>query len=335
MTKPAKTTRELIDALTLACGCGDAETAIRAKAKELIDLNVATFGDPSLPIDVDVLASLRGIGRSADAPIYSDDAEIAPDGQGGVSMRVNPDRPETRQRFSIAHEICHTFFPDYGTKTWCRTDARYRNRANPEDYLEMLCDIGAAELLFPQPWFGRDAASVACASDIAQLASTYYASREATIRRYAETSEDTVAAVFFVWKLKPSQRRTIGRRNQMSLLGTDPDQEIRDAIRLRIEYPIPSASFAAEGYFLPKDKSVESDGPIFEAAATGMPVDGECHLDLGQSSGTYRIWAIPLWTAQEQLGSNGEYSVAAILRPLKVKKPRGKQPQGASLFDSA
>jgi hypothetical protein len=28
-----------------------------------------------------------------------------------VAIRVNPDRPETRRRFSIGHEIAHTFFP--------------------------------------------------------------------------------------------------------------------------------------------------------------------------------------------------------------------------------
>ena len=28
-------------------------------------------------------------------------------------MRLNPDRPVTRQRFSIGHEITHTFFPDH------------------------------------------------------------------------------------------------------------------------------------------------------------------------------------------------------------------------------
>ncbi len=335
MTQRARSTRDLIDELIRSTGCSDAPEAIRMKAKELLDVHAASFGEPSLPISMDVLASLRGISRSTELPVQSPDAELVPDGKGGMTMRVNPDQPETRQRFSVAHEISHTFFPDYTSKAWCRTDARYRDRQNPEDYLEMLCDIGAAELLFPQPWFSRDAAACAGASDCARLASTYHASREATIRRFAETCSESVAAVFFIWKLKPTQLGTIGRQNQTNLLGIEPEQEIREAIRLRIEYSIPSPTFINDGYFLPKDKSVDGDSPIYQAAATGEPADGDCYLDLGQASGTYRVWAIPLWTPTEQLGAKGENSVVAVLRPVNVKRPKNKQKQvGPSLFDA-
>jgi hypothetical protein len=249
-------------------------------------------------------------------------------------MRVNPDRPETRQRFSIAHEISHTFFPDYATKPWCRTDARYRDRTNPDDYLEMLCDIAAAELLMPLPWFAVDAAAVKSADGLASLATTYCASREAAIRRYAELCPDAVAAVFFIWKLKPTQKGTLGREDQTNLFGIDPADELREALRLRIEYAIPSPAFLTAGYYLPRDKSVECDGPIYEAASSGRPCDGECFLDLGQSSGTYRIWAVPLSTPNDELGSRGENSVVALLKPVKVQKPKKKHsPTAPRLFD--
>ncbi|MDZ4685293.1 MAG: ImmA/IrrE family metallo-endopeptidase [Planctomycetaceae bacterium] len=334
MTQSARSTQALIDELIRSTGCNDAPAAIRAKAKELLDLHVTMLGEPSLPISVDVLASLRGIGRSDDVPVHSPDAELVPDGRGGVTMRVNPDRPETRQRFSVAHEISHTFFPDYASKEWCRTDARYRNRETPEDYLEMLCDIGAAELLFPQPWFGRDAAAITDAPGIIALSATYHASREAVIRRYAETSPESVAAVFFIWKLKPTQKGTVGNPNQINLFGISAEDELREARRLRIEYSIASETFKADGHFLPKDKSVENDGPIYRAAATGSPVDDQCHLDFGQASGTYRVSAIPLWTAQDELGASGEQAVAAILRPVSVRRPVKKRSKdtGPGLF---
>jgi hypothetical protein len=287
-------------------------------------------------MDMDVLASLRDIARSEEPPVHSPDAELLPDGSGGVTMRVNQDRPETRQRFSIAHEISHTFFPDYATKAWCRTDARYRDRSNPEDYLEMLCDIAAAELLMPLPWFSNDAATVASASGLAGLAAAYRASREAAIRRYAELCPEVVAAVFFIWKLKPTQNGTVGREDQTNLFGITPADELREARRLRIEYAIPSPAFLTAGHFLPRDKSVDDDGPIYEAASTGRPCDGECHLDLSQASGTYRIWAIPLWTPDDELGSRGENSVVALLRPVKVKKPKTKHAHNAQrLFDES
>lgn len=334
MTQPIRSTESLIEELVRSTGANDAAAAIRLKARELIELHVASFGAPTLPINVDVLASLRGIRRSEELPLHSPDAELVPDGSGGVTMRVNPDRPDTRKRFSVAHEISHTFFPDYTTKPWCRTDARYRDRTDPDDYLEMLCDIAAAELLFPEPWFSEDAAAVSDASGLVDLVTTYHASREATTRRYAETSQDSVAAVFLTWKLKPTQKAIVGRKDQGNLFGVTPEEEVRDALRLRIEYTAMSEGSRAEGHFLPKDKSVENDGPIYLAASTGIPAEGECFLDLGQAAGTYRVRAIPLWTAENQLGSNGENTVAAILRPTTIRKPhrRNKGSIGPLLF---
>jgi hypothetical protein len=335
MTTPLRSTASFIEELVRSTGANDPAAAIRLKAQELLRLYVASFGEPTMPISVDVLASLRGIARSDELPLHSPDAELVPDGSGGVKMRVNPDLPETRQRFSVSHEISHTFFPDYTTKPWCRTDARHRDRDDPDQYLEMLCDIGATELLFPQPWFSTDAVAVTGANGLVQLAARYHASREATMRRFAETSTEMIAAVFFTWKLKPTQKGTVGRQDQGNLFGVTAEEEIRDALRLRIEYTAMSEAFKADGHFLPKDKSVENDGPIYRAASTGCPADDECDLDLGQASGKYRVWAIPLWTADDQLGANGENAVAAILRPISVRKPQRKKnnTDGLRLFE--
>jgi hypothetical protein len=113
-----------------------------------------------------------------------------------------------------------------------------------------------------------------------------------------------------------------------------PAEDARAASRLRIEYSIPSERFSADGHFLPKEKSVENSGPLYEAARTGQPRDGECHLDLGQAAGLYRVLAIPLWTPEELLGPCGENAVAAILRPLQVRNPKRKKVVvGPTLFD--
>jgi Zn-dependent peptidase ImmA (M78 family) len=328
------TTAEQIARLLVETGETDDRDAIRMRSRELIALYVAMFGEPPMPMNVDVLASLRGIHRSEEMPAHSPDAELVPDGIGGVKMRVNPYRPETRQRFSVAHEIAHTFFPEYTTKAWCRTDARFRDRENPAERLEWLCDVAAAELLFPLPWFASDAANVTCAADLLQLASTYRASPEATLRRYAETSPLPLAAAFFHWKLKPSQKGTVGNKAQQNFLGISPEDEIRDALRLRIDYSVSSESFRAAGHYLPKDKSIENAGPLFRTAATAEPADDECSLDLGQASGKYRVWALPLWTPDDQLGPNGENGVAAILQPLEMNRPKkSRTADGPSLFD--
>lgn len=336
MSGSIRTTAELIEELVKTTGAPDAPAAIRIHARRLLDQYRFQFGEPESGLNVDVLASLRGIRRSADPPRHSEDAELSPDGSGGVTMRVNPDRPLTRQRFSVAHEISHTFFPDYTTKTWCRTDARYRARSNPDDYLEMLCDIGAAELLFPEAAFLQSCSATFNATDLINLAAEYSASREATLRRFAEVSTIPLATVFFIWKLKPTQRGRVGNAQQIHMFGLTAEEQLADAIRLRIEYAIPSSAFQTAGYYLPKDKSVPNDGPIYQAAMTGQPVDAECHLDLGQASGTYRIAAVPVWTADGELGPNGENSVAAVLTPIAVARRGNKRTSnslGLGLFD--
>jgi len=332
---PTGTTKYLIDGLVASAGVSDPVSAIRLKATQAVDSFVAIFGEPDpFPLDLVALASFLGIKRSQAPPSFSPDAELAPDGYGGVEMRVNPDRPVTRRRFSIGHEITHTFFPEFTTHVWPRANSRQRDLSDPDDYLEMLCDVGAAELVFPRRWFTRDALRVDSACGIAKLADTYEASREATVRRYAEFHLEAVTAVFFGWKLKPTEKGRLGRAEQTNLLGISPSEELRDALRLRVQYTVPSISFSSAGHFVPRDKSVKNRGPIYSAASTGEPTDGEAELELGQARGTYGIHAIPLWTPIDERGPNGEFAVASIIRPLTtiptiVKTFRG----GPGLFD--
>jgi IrrE N-terminal-like domain len=327
------TTAEQIAALVKETGSDNPRDAVRIKARELITLYRSCFGEPSMPLDVEALASLRGIRKSEEVPTHSRDAELVPGVDGRPLMRVNPDRPGTRRRFSMAHEVSHTFFPEYELKVQCRPDPRYRDPQNPDDLLEMLCDVGAAELLFPVPWFTDAALAVESPSELLTLADDYRASREATIRRFAETHSRSLVAVFFAWKLKPTQDRRIGCTDQANLFGTNPEEDARACWKLRIEYAIPSHAFAEAGHFLPKDKSIEVAGP-FAAAAFGSCGDGDCPVDLGSAGGTYRVWAFPLYTPPEDRGPGGELAAAAILEPLEVNRRKKKAiAPGPSLFD--
>ena len=249
-----------IDQIVAETGGFDARDAVRLKASELIALYCAQFGDPTMPIDVHVLASLRGITHSTEAPAHSEDAELVPDGSGGVSMRVNPDRPETRKRFSIGHEVTHTFFPGYELKVQCRPDSRYRNRDDPEDVIESLCDVGAAELVLPLPWFADDAASVTTADGLVALARKYKASREATARRFAETSKKVTAAVFMSWKLKPTQVSDFNP-NQSNLFGTTAAEDSRAARNSASTTPSRAAASPRRGFFCPRTSRSRSKGP--------------------------------------------------------------------------
>lgn len=76
-----------------------------------------------------------------------EDARTVPVGSSGFRIEFNPSRPRGRLRYSIAHEIAHTLFPD------CVEQVRYRvsreTMAQDEWQLEALCNIAAAEFLMP------------------------------------------------------------------------------------------------------------------------------------------------------------------------------------------
>jgi hypothetical protein len=149
VTNPA--VNDTIAAILRETGESDPAAAVRVRARELIQFYHATFGE-NPPFDLKAMASMRGISHCDEAPVHSPDSELLPDEDGRVVMRVNRDRPKTRQRFSIGHEITHTFFPGYEQKVQCRKP-RDRDWSDPEDVIEWLCDVGASEFLFPTPWF--------------------------------------------------------------------------------------------------------------------------------------------------------------------------------------
>lgn len=303
-----------VQAIIDETGENDPFEAVRVKARRVITDYVAIFGEQP-PFNLKAVASVRGLHWSDDDPRFSPDSEIAPEADGRVVLRVNKSRPESRQRFSIGHEIGHTLFPEYQLAVRCRKGID-RNWAEPEDLLETLCDVAASELMFPDPWFRQriDSLELSAAS-IASLASEYLASRDATARRLVELHSEPLAAVFFSWKLKPTEQRLASRnRRQKPLFGEPLPMPIP---MLRVDYAILNAAFERVGTgHIPKDKSVPSDGPIHAASVTQTVQDGDCRLDLGTLHGRFSVHALPIFTSEDGTGPDGASSVVAILRPL-------------------
>lgn len=304
-------------------GAPDAATAVRIKAREVIARYAQTFASEP-PFNMLAIASFRGLRLSNDDPRYSVDSEIAPEADGRVVLRVNKERPLSRQRFSIGHEIGHTLFPDYHLAVQCRRTTQ-RRRINPDDMIENLCDIAASEFLFPVPWFNNRVAGLKLSADsIATLANDCEASRDATVRRLVEVSADPLAAIFFSWKLKPTELRELGRgRKQPTLL-----PELRrnaPSPKLRVDYAITNDAFERDcpGH-IPKDKSITSDGPIFKASSMQSGQSDKFRLDLGPIKGSFHIFALPLYTEEQSLGPERYCSVVAVIRPVvsKTVRPR-------------
>ena len=151
-----------------------------AQGKVLDAMGKGWSGPPFDPLE---LASLMGIRVRPNASIP--DARIDLTG-GKKVIEFNPNKSVGRVNFSIAHEIAHTFFED-----WCK---RPRNRARESGdgqnwQLEMLCNIGAAEILMPLGTFGHDQGGSVSIVDVLELRRKFKVSAEAVLIRIAKMSK--------------------------------------------------------------------------------------------------------------------------------------------------
>lgn len=304
-----------VAAILRETGEDDPYVAVRLKARAVIAQYHQMFGEKP-PFNMEAMASLQGLRSSHQAPQHSDDSEICPEADGRLVLKVNRDRPVSRQRFSIGHEVGHTLFPEFHRSVQCRK-AKDRAWANPDDLLESLCDAAASEILFPLPWFSDRIARLSPGAHVlAELAREYKASREATIRRFVELTPLSCAVVFLSWKLKPTQEsRLKSDRKQSFMFGIDPVAEAESRRKLRVDYAVLSPAFQQQrNTHIPRDKSIESDGPAYEAASRQQCVDGECYLNLGPLHDTFTVHAVPVFTRDDELGPNGECDVALVIR---------------------
>ena len=106
------------------------------------------------------------------------DAFIEPIGTAfahGFKVTVNPGKPDVRIRFSIAHEICHTFF--YELVPEIKFQAH-----SPDEMEERLCNYGAAELLLPEAELRETAKGIPPSLDsLDQLCRQYHVSSEVMV----------------------------------------------------------------------------------------------------------------------------------------------------------
>jgi len=131
-------------------GNSDPIEVIVEKTRNLI-LDAMDNGWQGPPFDPFALAQLLGYSVVPREDIH-DARSFAR--QEKVEIEYNPNRSRRRIRFSIAHEIAHTLFPNYAESIHNRSGETQR----PDDWqLELLCNISAAEILMPVgPAFDRE-----------------------------------------------------------------------------------------------------------------------------------------------------------------------------------
>jgi O-acetyl-ADP-ribose deacetylase (regulator of RNase III) len=123
---------------------GDADPIllIEAKARELV-LKARDAGWSGPPYNPTAIADLLKIRIEPNGDVV--DARTVAIGHG-IRIEFNPTQPRERVRFSIAHEIAHTLFPDVAEQPRHRGGS---GAASDEWQLEMLCNLAAAEFVMP------------------------------------------------------------------------------------------------------------------------------------------------------------------------------------------
>src|ERR1043166_7274196 len=142
-------------------------------------------GPPFDPLD---LAQRLGIDTVSNDDVR--DAQVLGT-RGKFRIEYNPNRPPHRVRYSIAHEIAHTLFPD------CDKEIRHRAavdlRGGDDWQLEALCNIAAAELLMPAGSLSHPGASSLRMAEIVRLREQFQVSIETMAIRIAQLTAEPCA----------------------------------------------------------------------------------------------------------------------------------------------
>ncbi len=124
-------------------GDSDPVQAITERARTLA-VEAIQDGWSGPPYDPFALAEYQNVAVVAREDIP--EARTVPS-RAGYIIEFNPNRPRSRVKYSICHELAHTLFPDCADRV--RSRATHRDMKGDEWQLETLCNIGAAELLMP------------------------------------------------------------------------------------------------------------------------------------------------------------------------------------------
>lgn len=141
---PTNTPRWTNKSVAQLAGTTNPIDIVVGKARQ-VTMDAIADGWSGPPFDPAELAVRLGIAIEPRDDIS--DARTVPGPGRTLKIEFNPNRPRGRVRYSIAHEIAHTFFPDCGDQVRNRAD---KTEIEGDDWqLEMLCNIAAAELVMP------------------------------------------------------------------------------------------------------------------------------------------------------------------------------------------
>ena len=239
-----------------------------------------------------IIASLNGIRVERMPPnvarAENRDAVLYPTGSGWRVL-YNPDRTGSRIVFTIAHEIVHTFFPN------SRSGARFRSLTSPgsreANELELLCHLGASELVMPFDEFQRQANGQFSLASVANLAAHFGTSFEATVYRLATAHPGIAVAGLLRYRRTKDEERRLSQSKTMSLFAEEigaPSQPAERKYRRQSVHLSPAC--AESEYTIRFNKSFDPTSIVYKAREAGVHAGFETLPNA--SVGTGRIEAM-------------------------------------------
>lgn len=166
-------------------GNSDPIDVLDKKARSVV-LDALQKGWKGPPYDPCKLAEYLKINTHPNSEVF--EARTLPIGQGNVRIEYNPNKPRRRIRFSLAHELAHTLFPD------CSKSVRQRLRSfdmRDDDWqLELCCNVAASEFLMPIGIGRRIEKEPVTVANILLLEDEYDVSTEAISLRLAHLTNE-------------------------------------------------------------------------------------------------------------------------------------------------
>lgn len=232
-----------LSVLKFAAGRDPVQTVVQVSRDIVLEAIDKGWSGP--PFDPMKLADLRGLPVSPRGDIR--DARTVPAGHNRLLIEYNPNRPSGRLRYSIAHEIAHTFFPDCGARVRNRTAVNPRSETD-DWQLEALCNIAAAEILMPIGSLRVEEVANLDINKVSEIRKKFDVSTEAILMRLANLS-DQPCAVFVASQWDGS----------------------RDTGTYKFDYVIPTRSWA---YHFSRGMPLPSRSPVAECTAIGFTAKG-------------------------------------------------------------
>jgi aspartokinase-like uncharacterized kinase len=232
---------------------GSPEQVIIRKAQKLVDYALKE-GWSGPPFDPSILASVLGIKKTPIEGIEAE-AQIVPV-NGQFELMFRRDVADKRLNFTLCHEVAHTLFPDCARMIHFRN--ANRDKFDPEREVEFLCDIGAAEILLPSPYFEEELKKEGISlKSVEGLSERFKASREAIIRRIPASNLKPCAVVYF--GVGYNKQELLSLNNPA--LPFDKSEVSNPRPRLRIGKVHASDDFSV---FLPANKSIPDDSKLYD-----------------------------------------------------------------------